>query len=72
MSFGTPARAASDHSPRDTTLAPKPWRATAAITAGTSFALTEYCRMIGSAKAAVTSRHAASSVARSVAKTGVP
>ncbi|MFL5684929.1 MAG: hypothetical protein ACJ77D_02630 [Chloroflexota bacterium] len=45
---------------------------TAAITAGTSFALTEYWRMIGSGNAAATSRQAASSVARSVTNAGVP
>jgi hypothetical protein len=45
---------------------------TAAITGGTSFALTENWRMIGSGKAAVAAAQAASSVARSVTKTGVP
>jgi hypothetical protein len=67
-----PARAARAHSPRDTTFAPKPFAATAAITAGTSLALTEYCRRIGSGNATATSRHADSSVARSVTKAGVP
>ena len=71
-SFGTPARRASAHSPRDTTFAPKPRSVTAAITAGTSFALTEYWRTIGSGNAAVVSAHAAARVARSVTKTGVP
>jgi hypothetical protein len=45
---------------------------TAAITAGTSLALTEYWRMIGSGKASTTPRHAVSRVARSVMKAGVP
>ena len=71
-SFGTPARRASAHSPRETTFAPNPREATWAMTAGTSFALTEYCRMIGSGNAAVTAAQAASTVARSVTKSGVP
>ena len=46
--------------------------ATAPITAGTSFALTEYWRTIGSGNAATTDAHAASSAARSVTYAGVP
>ena len=65
-SFGTPARRARAHSPRETTFAPNPRSATAPITAGTSFALTEYWRTIGSGNAATTDAHAASSAARSV------
>ena len=60
-SFGTPARRASAHSPRETTFAPNPRAATCAMTAGTSFALTEYCRTIGSGNAAATAAQAASS-----------
>ena len=71
-SFGTPARRASVHSPRDTTFAPNPRAVTAAITAGTSLALTEYCRTIGSGNASRTAAAASSSVARSVTKSGVP
>ena len=39
--FGTPARRASAHSPRDTTLAPKPRAASRATSAGRSFAFSE-------------------------------
>jgi hypothetical protein len=42
------------------------------MTAGTSLALTEYCRTIGSGNAVTTSRHASWSVARSVTNAGVP
>jgi hypothetical protein len=65
--LGTPARRASAHSPRDTTFAPKPWLDSSPMTAGTSLALTEYWRTIGSGKAAATSAAAAASVARSIA-----
>src|SRR5688572_14072108 len=70
--FDTPARVAIDHSPRETTFAPKPWPATAATIGPTSFALTEYWRMIGSGNADVTAAHASARVTRSVTKTGVP
>ena len=53
-SSGRPARRARAHSPRDTTFAPKPSAATAAMTAGTSLALTEYWRSHGSGNAART------------------
>ena len=64
--FTTPARRARAHSPRDTTFAPKPRSVTARMTAGTSLALTENWRTIGSGKASRTSAQAASSVARSM------
>ncbi len=71
-SSAMPARRASVHSPRETTFAPKPRVATALMTAGTSLALTEYCRTHGSGKASRTADAAPSRVARSVTKTGVP
>ena len=55
-SSGTPARRASAHSPRETTFAPNPRAATAAMTAGTSLALTEYWRSHGSGNASRTRR----------------
>jgi hypothetical protein len=51
-SFGTPAREATAHSPRDTTFAPQPAAARRPTTAVTSFALTLYWRIHGSGKAA--------------------
>ena len=71
-SFGTPACRAAAHSPRETTFAPSPRAATAAMTAGTSFALTENCRSHGSGNAAADRVAAASRAARSVTWTGVP
>ena len=65
-SFGRPARRAAAHSPRETTFAPNPRAATSATIAGTSFALTEYCRIHGSGNAARIALAAASSSARSV------
>ena len=64
--FGTPARRAIAHSPRDTTLAPKPRAVTSATISGMSLALTEYWRIHGSGKASRTVAAARSSVARSV------
>ena len=64
--FGTPARRAIAHSPRDTTLAPKPRAVTSATISGMSLALTEYWRIHGSGKASRTAAAARSSVARSV------
>ena len=66
-SSGTPARRAAANSPRDTTFAPNPRAATAAMTAGVSSALTEYCRSQGSGNASVTAAQAASSASMSVA-----
>jgi hypothetical protein len=65
-SFGIPARVATAHSPRDTTLAPKPRPQTRPTIAATSLALTEYCRSHGSGNAFVTASAAASTVATSV------
>jgi hypothetical protein len=71
-----PARREIAHSPRETMFAPNPpgpsGPVSRARTAVTSFALTEYCRSHGSGKAARTSAAAASRVATSVTKTGVP
>ncbi len=64
--FGSPARRASDHSPRETTLAPNPCAAIRATRAGRSFALREYERSHGSGNAARTASAAASRVAASV------
>src|SRR5687768_5580957 len=72
-SFGMPARRASDHSPRETTLAPPAAACAAAeITAGTSFALTEYSRIQGSGNAARSRSPASSTATRSMTWTGVP
>ena len=65
-SSGTPARRATAHSPRDTTLAPNPREVTSATISGTSLALTEYCRIHGSGNADRTADAARSSSARSV------
>ena len=65
-SFGSPARRATDHSPLDTTFAPRPAAARRATTAATSFALTEYCRIHGSGNAARSSSAAAARPAASV------
>jgi hypothetical protein len=65
-SFGSPAREAIAHSPRDTTLPPQPAAARRATTAATSFALRLYWRTHGSGKAASVSRPAARSVSTSV------
>jgi hypothetical protein len=70
--LGTPARAATAHSPRETTFASKPRSTTSRTMPATSFALTENARSHGSGKAARTASQAASRVARSVTATGVP
>ena len=63
---GDARRRATAHSPRDTTLAPKPRAATSATIAGTSLALTEYWRIHGSGKATASGRGGRVSAARSV------
>ena len=64
--FGTPARRAIAHSPRETTFAPNPREVTSATISGTSLALTEYWRTHGSGNASRTTVAARSSSARSV------
>ncbi len=65
-SSGSPARRARCHSPAETTLAPKPWPASEATTAGRSFALSEYWWSQGAGKAARSSSAASSTAAMSV------
>ena len=70
--FGSPARRADAHSPRETTFASRPSAPRRPTIAGTSFALSEYARSHGSGNAARSSSAAPSSAAIEVTPTGVP